>query len=467
VIGIGRRVLAKGGALASNPCVAPPDSTMMLAGLIDRREATVAVVGLGYVGLPVVDAVVAAGFRAIGIDRDPEKIATLERGGNYLPHLGPDLAHRVSASGRARFASDRSVLRDADVVVICVPTPLDADRKPDLSAVESAARDVHRYAVAPDPGRARLVVLVSTTWPGTTREVVRPLVLGSHEGAPIALAFSPEREDPGRTTHTTRTVPRLVGGLDDGSRDLAMRFFGAVVDRPIACASAEVAEAAKLLENIYRSVNIALVNEMKVVLGAMGIDVWEVVEAAATKPYGFARFDPGPGFGGHCVPIDPFYLAERAREFGVESRFIELAGEVNHAMPGHVVRACEAALRDAGKELRGARVLVLGLAYKKNIADVRESPAAEIIELVREAGAEVCYHDPHVARTHAGRRHDLKMESAAWSAEMVAAQDLVVIATDHDWYDWDFVGVYARLIVDTRNAMAKAKGAVRARVVKA
>lgn len=432
---------------------------------IERREAVVAVIGLGYVGLPLADAVAAAGFPVIGIDRDPEKIALLERGETYLPHLGEQMTRRLAGNARVRFSADRAALGDADVIVICVPTPLDEQRKPDLTAVRNAARDVHAHAVARDPARERLVVLVSTTWPGTTREVVAPMVRGAHAAAPIALAFSPEREDPGRTTHTTRTLPRLVGGLDDASREVAMRFFGAVVERPIACASAEVAEAAKLLENIYRSVNIALVNEMKVVLGAMGIDVWEVVAAAASKPFGFQRFDPGPGFGGHCVPIDPFYLAERAKEFGVESRFIELAGEVNRAMPAYVVGKCVEALK--GRSLRGARVLVLGLAYKKNIADVRESPAAEVIELLREAGAEVGYHDPHVARTHAGRRHDLRMESVAWSAEMVEAQDLVVIATDHDWYDWDFIGAHARVIVDTRNAMARARGPVRARVVKA
>lgn len=440
---------------------------LTLAQRIDARSATVAVIGLGYVGLPLLDAVVSAGFTAMGIDRDPEKIAALHRGETYLPHLGADLPARVAASGRARFTADRASLRDADVVLICVPTPLDDQRRPDLSAVENAARDIHTHAVAPDPARARLVVLVSTTWPGTTREIVRPLVLGSTTHAPIAMAFSPEREDPGRATHTTRTLPRLIGGVDDASRDLAMRFFSLVVDAPIACPSAEVAEAAKLLENIYRAVNIALVNEMKTVLDAMGIDVWEVIAAAATKPFGFHRFDPGPGFGGHCVPIDPFYLSDRARHFGVESRFIELAGEVNRAMPARIIEACAAALRDTNTPLRSATVLVLGLAYKKNIADVRESPAAELIELLREAGASVSYHDPHIPRTHAGRHHDLKMESIAWSPEALKSCDLVLIATDHDWYDWNYLGAHARLIVDTRNAMAKAKHPVRARVVKA
>jgi len=447
--------------------VTSADSIRKLEGLLGRREAVVAIIGLGYVGLPLVDAVSASGFRAIGIDRDPEKIAMLERGETYLPHLGPDLPARMLATQRVRFSADRAALRDADVVLICVPTPLDDDRKPDLSAIESAARDIHAHAIAQDPARARLIVLVSTTWPGTTREIVRPEVLGAHKDAPIAVAFSPEREDPGRATHTTRSLPRLVGGLDDASRDLAMTFFGAVVEKPIACPSAEVAEAGKLLENIYRSVNIALVNEMKIVLGTMGIDVWDVIAAASTKPFGFQRFDPGPGFGGHCVPIDPFYLSERAKAFGVESRFIELAGEVNRAMPAHIVAACAQALRAGGKQVRGSRILVLGLAYKKNIADVRESPAAELIELLREAGAQVSYHDPHVPKTHAGRHHDLKMESIAWSDAALGAQDLVLIATDHDWYDWDFIGAHAKLIVDTRNAMAKAKGPVSARVVKA
>lgn len=440
-----------------------------LAERIDQRTACVAVIGLGYVGLPLLDAVVAAGFPAIGLDHDPEKIAKLERGENYLPHLGSELPRRLTSSGRVRLTADSAALTDADIALICVPTPLNEKHEPDLGAVERAARDI-RVAIVQEPKRARLVVLESTTYPGTTRSVLAPILLGTDRSAPVLVAFSPEREDPGNERHTTRTIPKLVGGLDEDATGLAARFYAGVVERVVPCRNAEIAEAAKLVENVYRAVNIALVNDLKVLLDAMGIDVWEVLEAAATKPFGFHRFDPGPGFGGHCVPIDPFYLTWRAREFGVDSRFVELAGEINRAMPSYIVEKCEAALaEERGLELAGASILVLGVAYKKNVADVRESPAFEIIRILRERGADVSYHDPHVARTWPGRRHDLGMESVAWSGETLARADLVLIVTDHDWYDWAFVGANARLIVDTRNAMERvgADPGAAAKVVKA
>ncbi|MBL0927622.1 MAG: nucleotide sugar dehydrogenase [Phycisphaerales bacterium] len=405
--------------------------------------------GLGYVGLPLLAAVASAGFPAIGVDSDPAKIERLRRGETYLPHLGERLARGLAENPRVTLSADRAALGPADAVLICVPTPLDARREPDLSAVEGAARDV---AARRDPARPLLVCLESTTYPGTTRDVVAPL-LDAAADPRLFLAFSPEREDPGNRRFTTRSIPKLVGGLDRAGGDLAERLYAAVVERVVRCPSAEVAEAAKCVENVYRSVNIALVNELKIALAAMGLDVWEVLEAAATKPFGFQRFDPGPGFGGHCVPIDPFYLSWRAERAGVRTRFIELAGEVNHAMPGYVVGVCERALASRGKRTRGARVLVLGLAYKRDIADVRESPSFELIALLRSLGAEVSYHDPHVPRTHAGRRHDLRMQSVAWSAEELSRHDLVLIATDHSWYDWDAVARHAGLIVDTRNAM--------------
>lgn len=436
-----------------------------LGGLIDRREARVAVIGLGYVGLPLLDAVASAGFVAVGLDHDPEKIEKLVRGENYLPHLGAEMAPRLAGNARVTLTPDERELSGADIILICVPTPLDEKREPDLSAVDRATGAIAR-AMGDGAERARLVVLESTTYPGTTRECIAGRLAG--KGASVFVAFSPEREDPGNPVHTTRTIPKLVGGIDEGSTALAVRFYGAVVDRVVTCRNAEVAEAAKLVENVYRSVNIALVNDLKVALDAMGIDVWEVLDAAATKPFGFQRFDPGPGYGGHCVPIDPFYLSWRARQHGVESRFVELAGEINRSMPGYVVEKIEGALREgAGKGLGASSVLVLGVAYKPNVADVRESPAFEIIRMLREKGARVSYHDPHVPATWAGRRHDLGMASVAWSGETLGSVDAVVIVTDHEWYDWSFVGEHARLVIDTRNAMSRAGGTVRATVVKA
>ena len=442
-----------------------------LLDLIDRRDARVAVVGLGYVGLPLLDAVAQAGFPVIGIDHDAEKIARLGRGENYLPHLGAELPRRLMGNSRVELSpvsDDHRELWDADVILICVPTPLGSDNEPDLTAVERVVDDI-AYARSEEHARPRLVVLESTTYPGTTREIVAPLD-GSRDGAfaPFFVAFSPEREDPGNRSFSTRTIPKLVGGVDDASGEIAERFYSAVVDRVVRCRTAEIAEASKLVENVYRSVNIALANELKITLEAMGLDVWEVLDAAETKPFGFQRFDPGPGFGGHCVPIDPYYLAWRARQFGLDSRFVELAGEINRAMPGYVVDRCAAALgEESGRTLAGSRVLVLGIAYKRNVADVRESPAFEIIQMLRDRGADVAYHDPHVPKTWAGRRHDLKMESVEWGAGALAGADLVLVATDHDWYDWDMVAGHARLVVDTRNALSRATQPPAATVIKA
>ena len=433
-----------------------------LHSLIVDRRARVAVVGLGYVGLPLLGAVLDAGFPAIGLDHDPEKIEKLRRGENYLPHLGPSLAQSVGAG--ATLSHEDAILRDADVILLCVPTPLHDDRTPDLQYVERAAAAIRTHRIEARPDDACLVSLESTTWPGTSREVLAPAL--HVDGAVSCLvAFSPEREDPGNQDHTTVTIPKLVGGVDDASTELAVQLYSQIVRHVVPCRTAEIAEAAKLVENVYRSVNIALVNELKLVFDAMGLNVWEVLDAAETKPFGFHRFNPGPGFGGHCVPIDPFYLAWKARQSGVESRFIELAGEVNRRMPRAVVGRCEDALLAAGRPMDGARVLVLGLAYKPDVGDVRESPSFEIIDGLRRRGARVQYHDPYVARTWRGRRHDLQMESVEWSAETLADADLVVIATDHSWYDWSFIGTHARLIVDTRNAMARASDPISAVVV--
>ena len=434
-----------------------------LADLIASRRAVVGVVGLGYVGLPMVRAVHDAGYRVIGFDVDQTKVDRLRLGEAYLKHLGDDLTRQLAASDRFEPTSDPSQLGNADIIVLCVPTPLGQHHDPDLSFVENSTRQIARVL---KPGA--LVSLESTSYPGTTREVCLPILeaAGRRIGHDCFLVFSPEREDPGRQGVSTRTIPRLVGGIDAASTPLGVAFYRSVVDQVFEVESAEVAEAAKLLENIYRAVNIALVNELKPVLSAMGIDVWRVIEAASTKPYGFQPFYPGPGWGGHCIPIDPFYLTWKAREVGMSTRFIELAGEINSRMPRQVVERVAEAINDDGRSLRGADVLVIGLAYKPDVDDVRETPAAEVIDLLNERGAKVSYHDPHVAAFPRMRRHSFDMKSEPLNPERVARADCVLIITDHRVIDWAMLGEHAKLIVDTRNAMARA-GKVKARIVKA
>lgn len=439
------------------------DHLSQLRGKIERREACVAVLGLGYVGLPLVRAFTRAGLPTIGYDIDQSKIDALNEGRDYLKHPAPGLAKQLLHSGRFGATSDPQDLAYADALLVCVPTPLDENREPDLTFVE---RTTDAIAGALKPGR--LVILESTTYPGTTRDVVLPRLerAGLKLGEDLFVAFSPEREDPGSPGRSTQSIPKLVGGVDEPSTELATVLYRCAIETVIPVFSAEVAEAAKLLENVYRSVNIALVNEMKLILETLGIDPLEVIDAAATKPFGFQRFDPGPGLGGHCIPIDPYYLAWRAREAGIDARFVELAGEINCAMPAHVVDRLGQALHDKGSALDGSNVIVLGLAYKKNIDDVRESPSAEIIRLLRGAGAKVSYSDPHIERTHAGRKGDLEMASIELTPERLARADGVIIATDHDAFDWAMIGENARLIVDTRGRMRTLEG-VRAEVVSA
>ena len=434
---------------------------MTLRDTIEDRTAVVGVIGLGYVGLPLLQAFHAAGFPVIGFDTDPEKIRLLSRGENYLRHLGADLVSRMRAAGRFDCTGDMARLGEADVVVVCVPTPLDAHLEPDVSFIEKAADDI-----AATLRVGQLVVLESSTYPGTTREIMQPRFerRGLRCGSDYFLAFSPEREDPGSKKFNTRTIPKLVGGVDASSGDLACLLYGKVISQVVPVSSAEVAEAAKLLENIYRAVNIALVNELKVVLTAMGIDVWEVIDAAATKPFGFQAFYPGPGLGGHCIPIDPFYLTWKAREYGQATRFVELAGQINRAMPEWVVSRVALALNDDGRAVRGSRLLVLGLAYKPDVDDVRESPSFELVERLRALGADVDYNDPHVPRTKKTRRHDLQMESVALTSESLAGYDAVIVGTNHAAYDWQMITTHARLIVDTRGATRRV-AAPKARIV--
>ena len=424
----------------------------MMQDKITSRRAVVGVLGLGYVGLPLASAFVEAGFPVLGFDTDPTKIEQLARGEQYLRHLGAAMTERMQASGRFEATSDFSRLGEADAILICVPTPLGEFKEPDLSFIERSGE-----AIAKTLRKGQMVVLESTTYPGTTRDFLRPILerSGLVMGADFLLAFSPEREDPGRKDFDTKTIPKLVGGTCEASGAAAHALYAAAVKHAILVSSAEVAESAKLLENIFRSINIALVNELKVILDAMNIDVWEVIDAASTKPFGFMRFTPGPGLGGHCIPIDPFYLTWVARRVGVATKFIELAGEINTRMPHYVVEKTMLALNDAGKAVRGAKVLILGLAYKPDVDDVRESPAIELIELFEELGASVRYCDPHVPVPPKMREHDLRHHtSIEISAKSIVEFDVVVVATDHKAFDWDMIASKARLVVDTRNALA-------------
>ncbi len=436
---------------------------MTLAQQLNDRSARIGVLALGYVGLPLLRSFFLAGFNVIGFDVDPEKIRALKAGRNYLKHFGDGYVKEMSASERFDATDDLSRLGEADAIMVCVPTPLGTHQEPDLSFVENSTDDIARTL---RPGQ--LIVLESTTYPGTTREVVLPRLEahGLKCGKDFFLAYSPEREDPGRKDHNTQTIPKLVGGIDAVSGELATQMYRTAIKQVIPVSSAEVAESAKILENVYRAVNIALVNEMKVILEKMGIDVWEVIDAAATKPFGFQAFYPGPGLGGHCIPIDPFYLTWKAREVGQTTRFIELAGHINHDMPNYVVQRTLLALNDAGKSVKGAKVLVMGLAYKPDVDDVRESPSFELIERLADLGAHVDYHDPHVPATHRMRRHDLKMHSVELSATQVGSYDCVLIATHHAATDWDMLGRHARLIVDTRGVMRGRTG-VKATIVTA
>jgi UDP-N-acetyl-D-glucosamine dehydrogenase len=429
-----------------------------LAQRIEDRSARVAVIGLGYVGLPLLRSFFDAGLPVLGLDTDPSKVERLRRGENYLGHLGADYAADMAKSQRFEVSSDFDRLAAADCILIAVPTPLGPHREPDLRFVEGTADAI---AARLRPGQ--LVVLESTTYPGTTGEVVLPRleVSGLQAGRDFAVAYSPEREDPGRTDRSARSIPKLVGAVDGtpagdgGALDLAARLYETAFEQVRRVSSAETAEAAKILENVYRAVNIALVNELKTVFTRMGLDIWEVVDAASTKPFGFQPFYPGPGLGGHCIPIDPFYLSWKAQELGLHTRFIELAGETNRSMPEYVVRRAMLALNGHGKAVRGARVLVIGLAYKPNVDDVRESPSLELIEDLRELGAEVFYHDPHVPRTHRMREYDLGMESVPLSAETLRASDLVIVATDHEACDWELVARESALVLDTRGRMRR------------
>ena len=440
------------------------------ADLVDElyrsRRATIGIVGLGYVGMPLALAAWTAGFRILGYDSDNAKVEAINAGRSYIKHISSAEVAAAVRDKRLRATSKFAELGEANAVIICVPTPLTAHREPDLSYVADTAR-----AMAPHLRKGQLIVLESTTWPGTTVEVVKPILeqSGLKSGEDFYLAFSPEREDPGNPNFSTKSIPKIVGGDDPVALRLASSMYGAIVAGVIPVSSTQVAEAVKLTENIFRAVNIALVNELKMVYGAMGIDVWEVIEAAKSKPFGYMPFYPGPGLGGHCIPIDPFYLTWKAREFDISTRFIELAGEINTSMPRYVVdKVAQALNTHFGRGLRGARILIVGVAYKKNVEDIRETPAFKLMELIEAHGATTEFYDPHVDEIPRTRGHPelAGRRSIKWDERALRDYDLVLIATDHDGVDYAALASNAKLIVDTRNACARA-GATNSNIIKA
>jgi UDP-N-acetyl-D-glucosamine dehydrogenase len=416
---------------------------------IRDRSARVGVVGLGYVGLPLAETFAWGGYSVLGFDVDTEKVAKLKEGKSYIGHIASARVAELMATGRFDATTDFSRFAEVDAIIICVPTPLTDTREPDLSYIVGTGEAIRPYL-----RKGQLVVLESTTYPGTTNDLLRPILenSGLRAGHDFYLAFSPEREDPGNKHFSTRSIPKVVGGIDAVSRDLAVALYTPIVDGVVPVSSTGVAEACKILENTYRAVNIALVNELKVVFDAMGIDVWEVIAAAKTKPFGFQAFYPGPGLGGHCIPIDPFYLTWAARKYGLHTRFIELAGEINTAMPQYVVHRVAEALNEHGKPVKGSKVCILGVAYKKDVDDPRESPAFEIMEMLQKRGAVVSYNDPHVPALPRMRHHSIRLDSQTLSERFLATQDCVLIVTDHSAYDYPWLVRNARLVVDTRNA---------------
>jgi len=421
-----------------------------LENAIRDKSALVGVIGLGYVGLPLINAFVSAGFRTLGFDVDHRKVDALNSGASYIKHVDSKIVSKWLKARHFEATADMARLEEADALLICVPTPLNETRDPDLIFVEKTARAI---AAALRPGQ--LVVLESTTYPTTTRDVVLPILnhSGLTAGKDFFLAYSPEREDPGNPDYTAAGIPKVIGGYDSASLELAQLLYSQAIVKVIPVSSLEVAEACKILENTYRAVNIALVNELKMLYDRMGIDVWEVIDAAKTKPFGFQAFYPGPGLGGHCIPIDPFYLTWLARKQGLPTRFIELAGEVNSRMPEYVITRLAEALNDAGKPIKGSHICILGMAYKKDVDDPRESPSFVLLEMLLSRGAIVTYNDPHIPKLPAMRHHDVPdMSSTDLTSKFLASQDCVLIATDHSAYDYDFVVKHAQLVLDTRNA---------------
>jgi UDP-N-acetyl-D-glucosamine dehydrogenase len=413
---------------------------------LNDKQAIIGIVGLGYVGLPLTIRYSEVGYKVIGFDIDPSKVSTLNAGKSYIEHI-PHSAIQAAAAQGFEPTADFSRVSEADALILCVPTPLNQYREPDLSFVINTTEALLPYL---RPGQ--VVSLESTTYPGTTDEELLPRIesTGLKVGENAFLVYSPEREDPGNANFSTRTIPKVCGGYTPDCLDVGLALYGQVIDKVVPVSSTRAAELTKLLENIHRAVNIGLVNEMKVVADKMGIDIHEVIRAAATKPFGFVPYYPGPGLGGHCIPIDPFYLTWKAREYGVHTRFIELAGEVNSSMPDYVIAKVSSALNAIKKAINGSRVLVLGISYKKNVDDMRESPSVELMEKLRDLGAEVAYSDPHVPVFPKMRRHKFDLSSIPLDHATIASYDCVLLATDHEKFDYDLIKKAAKLIVDTR-----------------
>jgi len=438
--------------VGKNSSIRPGDATV-----------SVGIVGLGYVGLPLAREFCEGGATVLGFDINPKTVSMINRGKSPIKHIMNKTMAEMIKSRRFRATEDMRQLSKPDAILICVPTPLTKNREPDLQYVESTCAVIAKYL-----RKGQLVVLESTTYPGTTREVMLPMLeaSGLKVEKDFFLAYSPEREDPGNKNFQTATIPKVVGGYGKESLRRALEVYRYAIKTLVPVETCEIAEAAKILENTYRCINIALVNELKMLFDRMGIDVWEVVRAASTKPFGFSAFYPGPGLGGHCIPIDPFYLTWKARQYGLPTRFIELAGEINTSMPEYVVQRTADALNDHKKSVKGSHILVLGLAYKPDIDDVRESPSLELIELLKAKGAKVDYNDPYIAQTHKQREYNLQMKSKPLSPRMLASYDAVLIATNHSDYDYDAIVKHAQLVVDTRNATASVR-AGRRKIVKA
>ena len=424
---------------------------------------TVGIVGLGYVGLPLAREFYFGGAQVLGFDVDSAAIKKINRGISPIKHIPNATMKEMVKSGRFEATDEMARLSEPDAILIAVPTPLTENREPDMRYIETTCR-----SISANLRRGQLVVLESTTYPGTTRELMLPILeeSGLRVGKDFFLAYSPEREDPGNKVYRTSTIPKVVGGYDKKSLKMALEVYACAIETMIPVSSCEIAEAAKILENTYRCINIAMVNELKMLFDRMDIDVWEVIGAASTKPFGYQAFYPGPGLGGHCIPIDPFYLTWRARQYGMPTKFIELAGEINTDMPHFVVTKVMEALNDRRKSLKGSKVLVLGLAYKPDIEDVRESPSLELIELLKAKGARVDYNDPFVPYTQKQRDYDLNMKSKALSSKMLKAYDVVLISTNHSSYNFQWIVDNAQLVVDTRNACAGVRRGAK-KVVKA
>lgn len=441
---------------------------MTLISKIENKTAVIGIIGLGYVGLPLALEFAKKEFRVIGFDLDERKSKFIAEGKSYIKHIASERIAEAVTTRKFSATMDFTKLPEVDAIIICVPTPLDEHREPDMSYIENSAKSIAQYF-----RKGQLVVLESSTYPGTTEEILLPLLENSQSGSgklivgeDFYLAFSPEREDPNNANYSTATIPKVIGGMTPNCLTVTQALYNQVIVKTVAVSSPKAAEATKLLENIYRSINIALVNELKLVFDRMGIDVWEVIEAAKTKPFGFQAFYPGPGLGGHCIPIDPFYLTWKAREYDINTKFIELAGEINTYMPYFVVDKTADALNNEKKSLKGSKVLILGASYKKDIDDMRESPSLKLIEILRERGCIVDYNDPYVPKLPKTRKYEYDMESIPLTEENLQKYDVLLLSTDHSNYDYKFIARNAKLIIDTRNAFAR-NGIVNEKIVKA